>query len=73
MPGPDAGSQVPLSGNVVVAVDYTASLEGATGSVSREVKRRVVVTFDGTGSPTLQIGTMTCLLHLDTHSVDSCQ
>ena len=34
MPGPDAASQVPLSGNIVVGVDYTASLDGATGSVS---------------------------------------
>ena len=73
MPGPDAASQVPLSGNIVVGVDYTASLEGATGSVSKEVKRRVVVTFDGTNTPTLEIGNMTCLLHLDTHTVDSCQ
>jgi hypothetical protein len=73
MPGKDAASQVPLSGSVVVAVDYTASLEGATGSVSKEVKRRVVVTFNGTTSPSLQIGNLNCVLHLDTHSVDSCQ
>jgi hypothetical protein len=73
MPGKDAVSQLPLSGNVVVAVDYTASLEGATGSVSKEVKRRVVVTFDGTTSANLQVGNINCVLHLDTHTVDSCQ
>jgi hypothetical protein len=73
MPGKDAASQVPLSGSIVVAVDYTASLQGATGAVSKEVKRRVVVTFNGTTSPLLQIGSLNCVLHLDTHSVDSCQ
>ena len=73
MPGVDAPSQIPLSGSIVVAVDYTASLDGATGSVSKNVKRKVVVTFDGTNTPTLQIGSFTCRLHLDTHSVDSCQ
>jgi hypothetical protein len=73
MPGKDAASQIPLSGSIVVAVDYTASLQGATGSVSKEVKRRVVVTFNGTTSASLQIGALTCALHLDTHSVDSCQ
>jgi hypothetical protein len=72
MPGKDAASQTPLSGSVVVAVDYTASLQGATGSVSKEVKRRIVVTFDGSNTPTLQIGALSCLLHLDTHMVDSC-
>ena len=73
MPGKDAATQLPLSGTVVVAVDYTASLEGATGSVSKEVKRKVVVTFDGTTSANLQIGAVNCVLHLDTHAVDSCQ
>jgi hypothetical protein len=33
----------------------------------------VTVTFDGTNNPALQIGSLHCLLHLDTHSVDSCQ
>jgi len=72
MPGKDAASQIPLGGTVVVAVDYTASIQGATGSVSKEVKRRVVVTFDGTNSPALQIGLLHCVLHLDTHQVDTC-
>ena len=72
MPGSDAPSQVPLSGSIVVAVDYTAALDGATGSVSKNVKRKVTVTFDGTNAASLQIGSIACLLHLDTHSVDSC-
>jgi hypothetical protein len=73
MPGKDAASQLPLSGSITVDVQYTASLQGATGSVSKDVSRHVVVTFDGTNAPALQIGSLHCLLHLDTHSVDSCQ
>jgi hypothetical protein len=73
MPGPDAASQIPLSGSIALDVDYTASLQGATGSVSRQVSRHVVVTFNGTNAAALQIGSMDCVLHLDTHSVDSCQ
>jgi hypothetical protein len=73
MPGKDAASQIPLSGSISVVVDYTASIEGMTATVSKEVTRTVTVTFNGTLTPTLQIGTLTCQLHLDTHTVDSCQ
>jgi len=73
MPAKDAASQTPISGSIGVAVHYTASLQGATGSVSKDVTRQVTVTFNGTNSPTLQIGLLHCVLHLDTHSVDSCQ
>ena len=73
MPAKDAASQYPLSGTIAVDVQYTASLQGATGTVSKDVTRHAVVTFDGTNGPGLQIGTLHCVLHLDTHSVDSCQ
>jgi len=73
MPAKDAASQNPISGSITVDVQYTASLQGATGAVSKDVTRHVVVTFNGTTSPALQIGLLHCLLHLDTHSVDSCQ
>lgn len=73
MPGPSAASQIPLSGSITLAVDYTASLQGATASVSKEVQRTIVVTFNGTQTATLQIGTLTCQLHLDTATVNSCQ
>jgi len=73
MPGKAAASQNPLSGSITVDVQYTASLQGATGTASKDVTRHVVVTFDGTASPALQIGSLHCVLHLDTHSVDSCQ
>lgn len=73
MPGKAATSQVPLSGTIVVAVRYTASLQGATGTVSKDVQRRVVVTFNGTNAAGLLVGTLNCVLHLDTHTVDSCQ
>lgn len=73
MPAKDAASQIPLSGSIGIDVDYTASLQGATGTVSKEVTRHVAVTFNGTNAPGLQVGSLHCLLHLDTHSVDSCQ
>lgn len=73
MPGKDAVSQVPLSGSIAITVQYTATLQGAGGSASKEVNTTVTVTFDGTNSPALQIGSLHCLLHLDTHAVDSCQ
>jgi hypothetical protein len=73
MPGKDAASQIPLSGSIKLDVQYTASLQGAGGNASKEVNTSVTVTFDGTNSPALQIGNLHCLLHLDTHSVDSCQ
>lgn len=71
MPGAD--SYTPLSGSVVVAVDYTATVQGATGTASKQVKTKVTVTFDGTQTPALQLGNIHCVLHLDTHRVDSCQ
>jgi hypothetical protein len=73
MPGKAAPSQIPLSGTVVVVANYMASLQSATGATSKAVTRRVVVTFDGTVTPKLQIGALICTLHLDTHSVDGCQ
>lgn len=73
MPGKAAPSQIPLSGTVIVAANYTATLQTATGSTSKQVTRRVVVTFDGTVTPKLQIGALICTLHLDTHKVDGCQ
>jgi hypothetical protein len=73
MPGKDAASQNPLSGSIAIDVQYTASLLGAGGSASKEVHSTVTVTFDGTNTPALQVGTLHCLLHLDTHAVDSCQ
>jgi hypothetical protein len=73
MPAKDATSQIPLSGSITVDVQYTASLAAAAGTVSKDVTGHVVVTFDGTNAPALQIGSLHCVLHLDTHSVDSCQ
>ena len=73
MPGKDAASQIPLSGSIAINVQYTASIVGAGGTASKDVTSTVTVTFDGTNTPALQIGSLHCLLHLDTHGVDSCQ
>lgn len=73
MPDKNAASQIPLSGSIKLDVQYTASLQGASGAATKQVNTSVTVTFDGTNTPALQIGSLHCLLHLDTHSVDSCQ
>lgn len=73
MPAKDAASQIPLSGSIKLDVQYTASLQGAAGNASKQVNTSVTVTFDGTNTPALQLGALHCLLHLDTHGVDSCQ
>jgi hypothetical protein len=73
MPGKAAASQIPLSGTVMVAANYTATLQTASGSTSKQVTRQVLVTFDGTVTPKLAIGALICTLHLDTHRVDGCQ
>lgn len=73
MPGKATTSQIPLSGTIVVASNYTVNFAGVTGTATKTVTRRAVVTFDGTLTPKLQIGALTCTLHLDTHTVDGCQ
>ena len=55
MPGKDAGNNIPLTGTIVIVAGYTASLLGAAGTASTQVTRRVVVTFNGTVTPTPQM------------------
>lgn len=62
----------PRSGTVVhdITTHFTAT-RGA-GTYTRTVTHRVVVTFDGTQTATLQVGALTCSLDLATHQVSGC-
>jgi hypothetical protein len=63
----------PKSGTMIRAVQAVATATDDKGAtVTTAVNRRVVVTFDGTATATLQVGSTTCQLHLDTRKVDSC-
>lgn len=73
MPGKDAPNQIPLSGSIAIDVQYTASLQSAGGTASKQVNTTVTATFDGTNTPALQIGSLRCVLDLTARSVSSCQ
>jgi len=61
----------PLSGVAIRVVDYTVVSTG-TQLETTTVHRRLVVTFNGTANVPLSLGDYNCVLHLDTHKVDSC-
>jgi hypothetical protein len=61
----------PLSGVAIRIVDYTVVSSG-TQLETNTVYRRLVVTFNGTANVPLSLGDYNCVLHLDTHKVDSC-
>ncbi|GAC1459704.1 MAG: hypothetical protein PVSMB1_09690 [Gemmatimonadaceae bacterium] len=62
----------PLSGVAVRVVDYTVISTGKQIETIT-VHKRVVVTFNGTADVPISLGDYTCVLHLDTHKVDSCR
>ena len=62
----------PLSGVAIRVVDYTVVSSG-TQLDTTTVHRRLVVTFNGTADVPLSLGDYSCVLHLDTHKVDSCK
>jgi hypothetical protein len=61
----------PLSGVAVRVVDYSVVSSG-TQLETATVHKRVVVTFNGTANVPISLGDYSCVLHLDTHKVDSC-
>ncbi len=61
----------PLSGVAIRVVDYTVVSSG-TQLETTTVHRRLVVTFNGTADVPISLGDYSCVLHLDTHKVDSC-
>lgn len=62
----------PLSGQTVQVANFTVRTTGSN-TETRSVTRRVVTTYNGTATATIDAGSVTCLLHLDTHTVDACR
>ncbi|HET9634837.1 MAG TPA: hypothetical protein VFP26_02820 [Gemmatimonadaceae bacterium] len=62
----------PLSGVAIRVVDYTVVSSG-TQLETTTLHKRLVVTFNGTADVPLSLGDYSCVLHLDTHKVDSCK
>ena len=59
----------PQSGTITHDVTLTSQFEGATGSNARTATRHVVVTFDGTRTAKMTVGTTSCTLDLVTRAV----
>jgi hypothetical protein len=71
-PQPMTATSYPLSGTMVRVVNYLVTSRGRNGTEQRSVNRRVVTTYNGTAAVQIQTGSVTCTLHLDTHTVDGC-
>lgn len=68
-----AQNPFPKSGTMIHVVRSSAtSVEGQGKTTTTEINRRVVVTYDGSATATVQVGSTTCQLHLDSRKVDSC-
>lgn len=67
-PVPQSPETFPLSGSIIHNVAGTQTAEGGR-TVSRSVSRRVVVTFNGTATVPMTVGTLSCTLNLQTHAV----
>ena len=59
----------PQSGTITHDVAITSTLDGGSGSTSRSATRHVVVTFDGTRTASMVVGTTQCTLDLVTRAV----
>jgi hypothetical protein len=62
----------PLSGVFVRVVDYKVVSTGKQLETTT-IHKRAVVTFNGTADVSISLGDYECVLHLDTHKVDSCK
>jgi hypothetical protein len=65
---PRSSHPYPLSGTIT----RSATVHFTAGSFTRDLDRRIVVTFDGTQTATLQVGALTCDLDLATRAVTNC-
>jgi len=65
---PRAENPYPASGTIVRDVQATVVRDGAN-AVTKQLSRRVEVTFDGTKTARLTVGTLACSLDLDTREV----
>src|SRR5205823_14440786 len=71
-PQPMTATSYPLSGTMIRVVKYLVTSRGRNGTEQRSVNRRVVTTYNGSAAVQIQTGSVTCTLHLDTHTVDGC-
>lgn len=69
---PRSANAYPLSGSVTRVMNIVGSIEGAARSAQRTVSRTATVTFNGTANVPLRIGAASCMLNLDTRTVDGC-
>jgi hypothetical protein len=69
-PQPRQRGAFPLSGQTIQVANFTVTSQPS--NETRSVTRRVVTTYNGTATATIDVGHVTCLLHLDTHTVDGC-
>ena len=67
-----AAHPYPLSGVAIKVVDYTVVSTGKQTETTT-VRKRVVVTFNGTADVPITLGDYACVLHLDTKKVDGCR
>jgi hypothetical protein len=63
----------PVSGMIVRSDTVHATFTNGTQSVTRDLEKRIVVTFTGDQNVTLTIDNQTCNLDLATHRVTNCQ
>lgn len=61
----------PIAGQTVQVASFTVTSTGHS-TETRSISRRVVTTYNGTALATVQTGSVTCTLHLDTRTVDGC-
>lgn len=69
-PQPRQRGAFPLSGQTIQVANFTVTSQPS--NETRSVMRRVVTTYNGTATASIDAGHVTCMLHLDTHSVDGC-
>ena len=67
---PRAQNPFPLRGTITHDVSVRSVVSNATGERTRNAVRRVEVTFNGTRTAQLRIGTLSCTLDLPTREVD---
>jgi hypothetical protein len=66
---PRSTNPYPLSGTITHDVTVSATVDRASGQSTRSATRHVVVTFNGTGTASMTIGTKSCTLDLTTRDV----
>jgi hypothetical protein len=66
---PRSSNPFPLSGSITHDVTVVSTADRASGQYSRSATRHVVVTFNGTRTATMTIGTRSCTVDLVTRDV----